>query len=80
MLVSWLLRTIHNNYTPADERLEEFLNTVGRTKFLKPLYAKLCESHEGYIKAGRIYENASSKYRITSRAAVEKILTEKEDN
>ncbi len=41
ILDQWLLMAIRNHYKPAYPRLEEFLMTVGRRKYVKPLYEAL---------------------------------------
>ena len=37
----WLMMAIKNKYSVADTRLEEFLTTIGRRKFVKPLFEEL---------------------------------------
>ncbi|HEY0657075.1 MAG TPA: leukotriene A4 hydrolase C-terminal domain-containing protein, partial [Pyrinomonadaceae bacterium] len=34
----WLLMSIRNDYAQAFPRLEEFLTSIGRRKFVKPLF------------------------------------------
>ncbi|NOT29207.1 MAG: M1 family metallopeptidase [Planctomycetes bacterium] len=41
IVCQWLELAIRHGYSPADERLEEFLRDVGRRKFLRPLYTAL---------------------------------------
>lgn len=43
----WLLMSIRNRYEPAYPRLEEFLMTIGRRKFITPLYEELAKTREG---------------------------------
>jgi hypothetical protein len=36
--------SIRNRYEPANQRLDEFLTTIGRRKFIKPLYEELAKT------------------------------------
>src|SRR5262249_48542050 len=47
----WLMMAIANHYQPAFPRLEEFLTTIGRRKFLKPLYEELVKTKDGKERA-----------------------------
>ncbi|WP_308364077.1 MULTISPECIES: M1 family metallopeptidase [unclassified Microbulbifer] len=58
---SWLMIAVHNQYKPAYGRLENFLTTIGRNKFLRPLYSELVETGQGDL-AKRIFENAKAGY------------------
>ncbi|MGL6162697.1 M1 family metallopeptidase [Microbulbifer sp.] len=58
---SWLMIAVRNQYKPAYGRLENFLSTIGRNKFLRPLYRELEETGQGEL-ARRIFENAKAGY------------------
>lgn len=58
----WLLMSIRNGYEPAYPRLEEFLLSVGRRKFIRPLYQELAKTPEGKAKAMEIYRRARPTY------------------
>jgi leukotriene A-4 hydrolase/aminopeptidase len=47
----WLLMAIARGYEPAYPRLEQFLVSMGRRKFLKPLYEALVKTPEGKARA-----------------------------
>ncbi len=70
----WLLMAVRNGYEPAYARLEEFLTTVGRRKFLKPLYEELAKTPEGKERALRIYKKARSGYHPISQATIDEML------
>ena len=70
----WLLMSVRNRYEPADARLEEFLTTVGRRKFLRPLYEELVKTPEGKERAMSIYARARSSYHPISQATVDELL------
>lgn len=74
ILAAWLLRAIEANYTTADGALERFLLTVGRRKFLKPLYTELAKTPEGLAHGRRIYEAARPKYHSVSQGTIDGIL------
>ncbi len=70
----WLLMSIKNNYTAADSRLEEFLTTIGRRKFVRPLYEELAKTSEGKKRADTIYAKARPGYHPITQATVDGIL------
>ncbi|MEX0602344.1 MAG: M1 family metallopeptidase [Bacteroidota bacterium] len=74
ILNAWFLHAIGNNYQPAYPALEKFLTTVGRRKFLKPLYTKLAETPSGLERAKRIYTRARPTYHSVSSATIDGIL------
>ena len=74
ILAVWLRLSIHNGYEAAYPRLEEFLMTVGRRKFLKPLYAELAKSSEGLGWARRVYASARPRYHAVSTGTIDEIL------
>ena len=43
----WLMMSIRNGYEPAFDRIEIFLTSIGRRKFIKPLYEELAKTLEG---------------------------------
>lgn len=58
---SWLMIAVRNGYAPADSRLEDFLTTIGRNKFLLPLYRALVAA-DRQDDAQRIFEAAKPGY------------------
>jgi hypothetical protein len=74
ILNQWLLMSIANQYAPAYPRLEQFLTSVGRRKFLKPLYEELVKTPEGSRRAERIYRKARPGYHPIAQAVIDKIL------
>lgn len=73
----WLLMSIKNNYAPANTRIEEFLTTIGRRKFVKPLFEELVKTPEGTRRAAEIYTRARPGYHPITQATVDRILKEK---
>ncbi len=70
----WLLMSIENDYTAADSRLEEFLMTIGRRKFVKPLYEELVKTPAGKTRAAAIYAKARSGYHPITQATIDGIV------
>ena len=58
---SWLRIAIRNGYEPAFDRLENFLESIGRTKFIGVLYADMMAAGMD-DKARRIFEKARPTY------------------
>ena len=58
---SWLRIAIRNNYQPADDRLEDFLTSIGRNKFLRPLYQDLMDAGKAGV-ASKIFAQAKPGY------------------
>lgn len=73
----WLVMAVRNRYEPADARLAEFLTTIGRRKFLMPLYTELLKTPEGAAKARALFNRARAFYHPISAASVEKLLAGK---
>ncbi|MEM7451913.1 MAG: M1 family metallopeptidase [Pseudomonadota bacterium] len=58
---SWLMIAVRNNYEAAEPRLEAFLTSIGRNKFLLPLYRALVANGK-QAEAQRIFEAAKPGY------------------
>ncbi|HKY31975.1 MAG TPA: M1 family metallopeptidase [Candidatus Polarisedimenticolia bacterium] len=74
ILDQWLILAVRHGYKPADARLEEFLTSQGRRKYLKPLYEELVKSEEGRKRALAIYARGRPLYHSISRATIDKIV------
>jgi leukotriene-A4 hydrolase len=72
ILAQWLLMSVRNHYEPASPRLEEFLVTVGRRKYVKPLYEAL-----DLKRATAIYEKARPMYHPITQATIDALLAGK---
>ena len=75
ILHQWLLMAIRNDYALAYPKLEEFLVSVGRRKFLKPLYSELVKTEAGRLRAMTIYRKARPGYHPIAVATLDEILT-----
>jgi hypothetical protein len=74
----WLLLSIQKDYKKAFPRLEEFLSTVGRNKYLKPLYTELAKTQRGKQRAVSIYNRVRPTYHPITTTAIDTILEWKE--
>ncbi len=74
ILCEWLLLAVRNEYARADEALEEFLTTVGRRKFLRPLYEELATTERGSARGLAIYEKARPGYHPMAAQTLDSIV------
>lgn len=74
VLFQWLIMAVRHKYEPASGRLEEFLLTVGRRKFIKPLYEELVKSAEGRARAQAVYTRARPGYHPIAQATIDDVL------
>jgi hypothetical protein len=74
ILCSWLVLAIRSDYRAVDRRLELFLQTVGRRKFLKPIYEALLASSDGKLRALALYKKARPRYHAVSRRTLDAML------
>ena len=70
----WLMMSILNNYEPAYPRLEEFLLSVGRRKFIRPLYQELAKTDQGRARALAIYGRARPTYHPIAVTSIDQDL------
>jgi len=70
----WYLLCIDNHYTEAYPFIEKYLLTVGRRKFLKPMYERLASTKEGLDMGRNIFFKAEKSYHAVSRNTVKAIL------
>lgn len=78
ILAAWLEQCVKNRYAKGDDKLEEFLTTVGRRKFLTPLYEALMKTEEGKKMAVKIYSKARPNYHSVSIRTIDDLLNWKE--
>ncbi len=70
----WLLMAVRNGYRPADARLEAFLTSIGRRKFLIPIYRELIRTPDGLARARAIYARARPFYHPIAVESVDRLL------
>jgi len=74
ILCAWLVQAIRSDYRAVDRRLELFLQTVGRRKFLKPIYEALLQRPDGRARALAIYQRARPRYHAVSQGTLDAML------
>lgn len=72
--VEWFERAIRSQYTPAYPAIESFLMSVGRRKFLMPLYETMMQSEETKQMAFAIYRKARQNYHSIATGSVDNAL------
>ncbi len=65
---------IRAGYAPADARLESFLTSIGRRKFLMPLYGELIKTPSGRARARAIYARARPTYHPIAVGSVDALF------
>jgi leukotriene-A4 hydrolase len=70
----WLLMAVETGYVPAYPKVEQFLQSVGRRKYLKPIYAELMKTAEGQARAREIYAKARPAYHPIAQATLDEIV------
>ncbi|MGC6486340.1 MAG: M1 family metallopeptidase [Planctomycetota bacterium] len=75
ILCAWLVLATRNGYRAVDARAELFLLTVGRRKFLVPLYEAILASDGGEERAAAIYRRARPRYHAVSRRTLDALLS-----
>lgn len=74
ILAAWFEHAIAHKYEAAYPQLRKFLTTVGRRKFVLPLYKKLAVSPEGKEMALDIYKEARPNYHSVTEGSVDHVL------
>jgi leukotriene-A4 hydrolase len=75
---AWFQLAIAGGYEAASAKIEQFLLSVGRRKFLKPLYAEMAKTPEGLARAREIYRKARPGYHAIATQTLDKLLGEPE--
>jgi leukotriene-A4 hydrolase len=74
ILHQWLLMSVRAHYEPTLPDLERFLCSVGRRKFLKPIYTELLKTPEGRQRAQRIYQHARPGYHPIAQTTLDALI------
>lgn len=73
---SWLAIAAASGYLPARERIREVLLSVGRMRYLKPLYRALASRPDSLAFAKEVFAEAESGYHSIAASGVRQILAE----
>ena len=74
LLAEWFVKSIRYNYAGSQEKMKTFLMTVGRRKFLAPIYSALSDTPEGLEMAKEIYKDARKNYHSVSTGTIDEML------
>jgi aminopeptidase N len=74
VLFAWLEHAVAASYEPAFPAIEHFLTSMGRRKFLKPLYEDLDANPKTRDLARRIYEKARPSYHPSAVSTIDAML------
>jgi aminopeptidase N len=74
ILVEWLTVAAGSDYEPAFPRLREVLLTVGRMKYLRPLYGAMGGHARTRALARAVFAEASPRYHALSRRVAASVL------
>ncbi|MBC8425325.1 leukotriene A4 hydrolase C-terminal domain-containing protein, partial [bacterium] len=74
VLVEWLTIAAASAYTPVLPRVREVLTSVGRMKYLKPLYGALAGNAATLDFAREVYADVADSYHPLSRGSITGIL------
>lgn len=70
----WFILSIRANYTQAFPAMERFLSSVGRRKFLEPLYIEMVKTPDGQRMAKRLYEKYRKNYHPLAQESLDKLV------
>jgi leukotriene-A4 hydrolase len=74
ILVEWLTIAAGSDYEPVFGRVREVLTTVGRMKYLRPLFGALGQHPRTRALAREIFAAAAPSYHTLSRRVVESVM------
>ena len=71
ILTQWLVIAAASGYAPAFGRIRLLLSTVGRMKYVRPLYQALGKTAPGRALAREVFASAAPAYHVLTRRAAE---------
>ena len=74
VLFAWLEQAVRSQHTPAYDRLRTFLVSVGRRKFLTPIYKAMVETGQAEL-ARDIYKEARPNYHSVATGTLDELLS-----
>jgi aminopeptidase N len=74
VFVAWAAVAMRNGMPAIDAPVEQFLLTVGRRKYLKPLYEALAATPSGKQRAQSIYHRSRPRYHAVATRTLDEIL------
>ena len=74
----WFIMAVRGNYTFAYPAMETFLSSVGRRKFLEPLYGEMIKTPRGTEMAKQLYAKYRKNYHPLAQESLDKIILKKQ--
>jgi leukotriene A-4 hydrolase/aminopeptidase len=74
LLVEWLCIAVGSGYAPVFERVRQVLSTVGRMKYVRPLYQALGKTQAGRALAREVFAMAAPTYHGLTRRVAEGVI------
>ncbi len=70
----WYMLALKHDYKAAHPYIEKFISSVGRRKFVIPLYTQMASTPQGKLWAARIYAKARPGYHPVAYQTIDEIL------
>jgi hypothetical protein len=74
ILFQWLVMSVRSDYAPAFAKLTSFLGSIGRRKFIAPLYRELTKAPNGMARATQLFKQSRGVYHSTLIRSIENLL------
>ncbi len=74
ILVEWLCLAAGSGYAPVFDRVRQVLSTVGRMKYVRPLYQALGKTEPGRRLAREVFAQAAPTYHSLTRRVAEGVI------
>ena len=74
ILVEWLVRAASSGYKPAFPKIRDFLSSVGRMKYLKPLYKALVGRDDTKEFALEMFDQYNQRYHPIAQSTLKRVL------
>jgi len=74
ILVEWLCLAAGSGYAPVFDRVRQVLSTVGRMKYVRPLYQALGKTKPGKQLAREVFARAAPTYHSLTRRVAEGVI------
>jgi len=73
----WYIMAVRANYAFAYPAMETFLSTVGRRKFLEPLYGEMMKTQRGSELARQLYSKYRKNYHPLAQESLDALILKK---
>lgn len=74
IMTEWYILCLKNKYKAIRPEMKVFLTTVGRRKYLEPIYSTLSNNSDDLKWAKKVFSEAKENYHYLSYSSIEQIL------